>query len=366
MGPFLTLDKSAFQTFSTSEYYTISKYYHINNTPILIGEIIADLRKYPREKVSSLSKRLSVFSATNEMFDILLLQSLLGFDFVIDGRPVVTPTKITNNGVLIDRTEESSMFIRWQRGEFNDLELEYAKSYETYLSKINFEDLVSSFEKLIKKNEKIKNLDDVVKVTEIKLSSENQADQLEMLMWLVNSFIFNDDDKTKIINRWIDGNHKSIKVFSEYGFFILKALLLFFYSLLFRVIGTKTTNIIDLQYLFYLPFCYVFSSCDKDQIKLCKCLVSDYQIFVDTNELRSDINRISQWWKNLSELEKEKYSSDYGNYPPELDNSFTLKAWKRFLIPRQKGLGNRVSKMSKEEKDRTMDDILKKMKAFDT
>ncbi len=90
----------------------------------------------------------------------------------------------------------------------------------------------------------------------------------------------------------------------------------------------------------------------------------DYQMFVHGKELKKDLANIINWWDSLTEEEREEYSQDYGSYPPELKQSFTLEAWKKYCKPRQKGSGNRVAKMSKEEQEQIVNEINKKMEAF--
>ena len=45
MGPIIILDKSALQSLSYDEIYTLNRHYFLNITPVLIIEILADLKK---------------------------------------------------------------------------------------------------------------------------------------------------------------------------------------------------------------------------------------------------------------------------------------------------------------------------------
>lgn len=63
MGPITILDKSVLQSFSYDEIFTLNRHYYLNITPILIIEILADLKKNikkgtPQEKVKELASKL--------------------------------------------------------------------------------------------------------------------------------------------------------------------------------------------------------------------------------------------------------------------------------------------------------------------
>src|ERR1035437_939986 len=85
MGPTLLLDKSSLQSFSPEEIHFIFKYFFINIPPILVIEILADLKKPSSDSrtsvqvVSQLSKKLlNQDSGMNDDYDHMILSELLG------------------------------------------------------------------------------------------------------------------------------------------------------------------------------------------------------------------------------------------------------------------------------------------------
>jgi hypothetical protein len=62
--------------------------------------------------------------------------------------------------------------------------------------------------------------------------------------------------------RWERSPGKQIAAFAPYAAYCNRVLLLFHFALLGGLIGTKATNRIDLEYLYYLPFATAFASGD--------------------------------------------------------------------------------------------------------
>src|SRR6266567_8479914 len=53
----------------------------------------------------------------------------------------------------------------------------------------------------------------------------------------------------------------------------MRLALIFHFSLAFRLISTRSTNRLELEYLYYVPFCNVFSSGDALHQALVHCCV---------------------------------------------------------------------------------------------
>ena len=116
--------------------------------------------------------------------------------------------------------------------------------------------------------------------------------------------------------------------------------------------GKKSKAHLDMQYIYYLPFCNVFSSDDKDLIKLVEFFLRPDQEFVSKADLQKDLKRLAAYFADMSEEQKTAFYAEYNHYPPDLDGSFTAKMWKRFLRPRQKQEGKQ-SRPSPEKKQKS-------------
>lgn len=144
--------------------------------------------------------------------------------------------------------------------------------------------------------------------------------------------------------------------FASYAFYCLNVSLIFHFGLANDLITPKRTNPIDLEYLYYLPFCMVFVSGDKLQADLSKLLLTHEQDFIDREVLKSDLRWLKQEWEGLDKTEREKRFYDYGSYPPQYNSdSITYKLWKKHMKPWRPGSGN--LKLTEEQEKRVMEQI---------
>jgi len=131
-----------------------------------------------------------------------------------------------------------------------------------------------------------------------------------------------------IYNRWLEQKLKSFKEFAPYAYYCLKTNILFYCGLICNLITTRRTNRIDLEYLYYLPFCMVFSSGGKFHKDVSPLLLRDDQEFIDRDVLKNDLQWLSSEWSNLSKDERQKRFYDYDSYPPNNPESITYRLWK--------------------------------------
>jgi hypothetical protein len=141
MGPTLLLDKSVFHALKSSEMHKLTDYFQWNIVDILLEEIRCDLLKETktasfRNEASILADKYSAMDSMQNMNYIeLCLANLYGYEVVMDGRPIVAPTAINtfDEGqriALIDKTEFGKMIHRWQRGEFNKQDKDFANIWK--------------------------------------------------------------------------------------------------------------------------------------------------------------------------------------------------------------------------------------------
>ena len=89
-------------------------------------------------------------------------------------------------------------------------------------------------------------------------------------------------------------------------------------------------NIIDVSYLYYLPFCFVFVSGDKLHARLVPHLKRPDQEFVWAPELRSALQELNAYYRARG-IRFDDLAASYSLVPPpDLDNVVT-RLWDRFL-----------------------------------
>jgi hypothetical protein len=90
---------------------------------------------------------------------------------------------------------------------------------------------------------------------------------------------------------------------------------------------------IDLQYLYYLPFCQVFVSDDRVHKMLATGLMRRNQIFVLGRALKADIERIMGERDGLAQDDPRRQEYTYGGFPPQPEGSIVQLAWDRCMAP---------------------------------
>ncbi len=116
------------------------------------------------------------------------------------------------------------------------------------------------------------------------------------------------------------------------------------------------TNWVDLQYLYYLPFCMVFASEDRLHRLLAPLLIRANQDFVTGFELKADLRRIADEHDALDEGQRRRRAFALGSYPVPAENSVIHRLWRKHCVPWRPGAGNRAIRLSDEEATLAIDE----------
>lgn len=101
------------------------------------------------------------------------------------------------------------------------------------------------------------------------------------------------------------------------------------YKLVRKPLDAK--NSIDRQYLYYLPFCQVFSSNDVFHKTLAPFFLAEAQSFVSGEDLKRDLTKIENVWRAIPPDVKAKGSINYAAYPPRDPELLTHRLWDRHV-----------------------------------
>lgn len=366
MGPTIILDKSAIQALSQREIHFLVKHFFVVVTPLLIMEILADLKKgndegrLSKDEVIQLSKKLLPDdSRVNTNYNVLCYGSLRGQDIPMMGQAIVSggiPIKVPEGkeGVFFDESPEEKALRNWRNGIFSDAEEILAQEWREATGAVNLEFYKKRFKELFKNVLKIKDLKELSLLVERFILNPDTRIQFSCITGFMDELMLPQQDKDIICNRWLKRKIPLFRDFAPYAYFCFKINIIFYVGLALGLISTKPTNILDLGYLYYLPFCTVFCSGDKFHIDVCPILLRNDQDFIERNSLKDDLHWLSTEWDSLSEAEKEDRAYHYGSYPPVNNKSVTYQLWKKHMKPWKPGSGNMVVKMTKEEQDQVI------------
>lgn len=371
MGPRIILDKSALQALSQSEIGFLVKHYFIVVTPVLIMEILADLKKgtneikLSRNEVMQLSKKLLPGdSCINTHYKDLCVGSLLGHNIPMSGQARVsggisikTPDGKEQAGVFFKESAEEKALRNWREGSFSNTEEILAQRWRETTRDLDLEHFKRKFKAFTTVMPKIKDFEELRLYVEKFTSSPDPQIQFLGIDNIMDGIGILQQHKNVIYNRWIRQKYPLFRDFAPYSYFCFKVSLIFCFGLALDLISTKPTNWIDLEYLYYLPFCMVFCSGDKFHKDICPSLLRNDQEFVDRNKLKEDLHWLSAEWDSLNKAEKRDRAYNYGSYPPTNPKSVTYRLWQKYMKPWKPGSGNIVAKMTKEEQDRILREL---------
>lgn len=331
MGPTLLLDKSAFQALTSDEMHSITKYFQWNRVEILLYEIISNFLKETktaslRNQASILADKVSVIdSVQNVNYIHLCLSNLCGKSVLMDGRPIVAPTKIGTLddgqvGALIDDTPFCEMIYRWQRGEFNKQDEGLANLWKGIKDNSKADDCL----KFLQANRII--FPRCTSINELKIEINNLLRNPKVESVFLDMFLSYQavDPKTKgLIKNRLEQCPYSLQRIAPYAFYCLNVFTLFLGAYKFDLLlKKKTDDQIDLEYLFYLPFCHVFSSNDKFHITLAPPLMRKDQCFLLGEDLKKGIQEIESL-----PAHKETMNAKCVPIPPMPKESIIRNVW---------------------------------------
>lgn len=340
IAPTIILDKSSLQSFSHDELLMLNRYYVTNITPILCIEILSDLKKEYGENISAgdnvmlLAKKLKQFNSVHNVDYVrIITESLLGQRINMDGRPAVGGGKHVidkegRKGIIYEESNEEKAITRWCNGKFKEAELYLAEKWREVIKTIDLNHIEKIYAELTKRLALTKSLielqDDIDKYL------HEPSLQYIWLKLMLCEFSFDETMFQQIIKRWDTKKVTLLADFAPYAFFCFRVIALFYTGLIRNHIGKKSTNRIDLEYLFYLPFANVISSNDKFHVQISPCFLRRDQEFINGVDLKLDLRNIFNYWSQLSEKEKAEWKREHGNDPLHNSESITYRLWKQY------------------------------------
>lgn len=359
--PYLLLDKSAIEGFSIDEFKLLDRYYSHILTPILVRELSSHLAKKKKGKtLDDFKANLSRLSAKAGTGSVLLpnaykmaYNELLGAKIPMNGQIPMDKWKAARSkdgrkGIIIEEPVEKQILRNWEQGIYTDEDLELAKSIRTADEQV---DLVSIRSDIVKNTsiEKFDSLFHLVKwIDEFYLS---QTDPKKLFFDAIE-FILNPEHHREAISRWEQSGFPLLQVFAPYAFYYYRVNVIFLLSLRYGYLSASkdAKSQIDIEYIYYLPFCHIFSSKDDEQSDIAKLLLSSNQDFIHADKLKSDIRLIKNHFETFSKEQIDAFDLEYGNYPPEISDSFTTSIWKKHMSPRPPNAGSPISLSEEEER----------------
>lgn len=332
-------DKSFLQMLSPDEVLELSLYFKFVGTPLLIREIISDLKKKPTERslpeqvVSALaSKMWKAHGLQPANFRKLCIASLCCTFYVpMFGQVPVDPDTpnvfIVENGqgIIYDSTPEQEMWQRWEYGDFTTDDVQSATAWRAGVQSLNLHAVGKQWKEFAKDRfGAARNLPELIVLVNKMLDDFDENIQFKLLLMLM-AFL----DVPIPAARWATmlfnaGLMPRVKDLCPYAASVLRLYLTFIGGLGRGFIGPRPSHYVDLQYLFYAPFCMVFVSSDKFHREMWPATAGE-NTFIWGPDLKKELQQRIEMRSKMTEPEKQQQR--FPSFPKELPDSPIHRVW---------------------------------------
>lgn len=344
MGPILIFDKSFLESLSPDEAVWLDQFFLTNITPIFFVETLADLEKKarfgksPEDVVGSLAYKTPDLHSKVNLYHQTLLEGELFGRVKIDlkyGRPHIGGGRFVElggqTGAYFEASPEEEALIRWRDHKFIELERSYAKQWREALRNVSFEEMYSHHQAYFSGHPKPKTLQEVKVMVDKVIDNPDQEQVLRIgLAFIGITLKFQEE----IIALWRAEGSLPIRSFAPYFTHVLSVDLLFMLGIGNDLISRgRPSHKIDVAYLYYLPFCMVFTSNDKLHKALVPLFLRPNQSFISGDGFKTDLKLLDIYFDTFPPEIKARGVYSFASFPPH-DNSFlTTQLWDKHMAP---------------------------------
>ena len=309
-------------------------------TPLFFVETMAGLSKEPRRPqmpervVSQLAERTPVVhSYVNTYHRQLILDEMLGSAFAMDRRPVVPggiPVQAGDgtDGVVFQKSPEAQAFERWQRGRFSDVERITARLWRTQLASIDLHAIAKSYRDLMNKDALPRSHESAHALAREIVDAPGR--NYQALVIAHNQLELPTAVLPAVISSWRKSGSKPLRAYAPYASHCLEVDLYFAFAMSNGLISSeRPSNRVDMDYLYYLPFCNIFVSGDKLHRRSVPLFLGQDQLFVWAADLKADLARLLNHFDQLPAAEKARGLFSLVTQPPAGDEGVCATLWDR-------------------------------------
>jgi hypothetical protein len=344
IGPLLIFDKSFLEMLNPEEVSELSIHFKFVGTPTLIGEIIADLKLEPSKKrvpidvVRALSAKMQEAHGLQPAnFRKLAVANICAHEIRMAGQVPVDASapnvrvSADGKGVLYDSTPEQRLWARWASGTFDTDDVETATIWRNGIEQIDLPAVAMVWKEFASQHfGAARDQDELISGVDAMLRDPDPAAQRNVLGMTLDFVGAPQGVRRFAFALMAIREMRSVLEFAPYAASLIRLFLSFVCGLARGFIGPRPTNYIDLQYLFYAPFCMVFVSNDKFHRQMWPA-VSGVNTFLWGQDLKDDLRRRVEVRRGLTESEPRAVSGAERSSAAE--PSVISEAWRRYMRP---------------------------------
>jgi hypothetical protein len=361
MGPILIFDKSTLESLNIDEAVWLDVHYLANITPLFFVETLADLEKdvdggrTPEQVVGYLARKTPEEGQPNVHHANLCLHELLGGTVEMSRRIILAGGRFVESegrrGVVFEESPEMAALSRWTQGKFLEVERGFSRAWRKALSGLDLPAMYREGKEIIERYGRPRDLAEAKTLAEAlhaKPGSHGTRRALGKLPIPKEAYL-------EAVERWRAAGEPPIGQFAPYTAHVLTVDSFFTVALGADLISRdRPSNKVDIAYLYYLPFCMVFTSSDNLHARTAPLfLKEDEQVFIRGQDLKTDLARLDAHYSALPDEVKERGVLSFAHYPPVEGEFLTSKVWDKLMKPdwREDAKGPGITLSEKQEKE---------------
>lgn len=335
MGPIVLFDKSFLQSLSEDEALWFDHFFLANVCPIFYVETQADLVKEdskkftPEQLVEQIARKFPEISgAPNAYHPRIIATNLTGEPVPMLGQVILPSTTrgVVDGHVVIayPETPEGKAFLRWTQREFHEEEREVGRLWRSSSFGTDPAVVIDHLRKIgVYENPRCATLNHVLTEVNNVVGRLTPEQQLAIAIQLLG---IPEKPGREIIERFRTAGEPGLESFAGYAAFALKVEL--FYHIAVHKGRMSVKQRMDINYLFYLPFCSIFVSTDWVHAASAPLFLRDDQEFVSGPQLKAALKQLNETYSAMPDA-ANKSIVELAPQPPKDGNNLVTRLWDR-------------------------------------
>lgn len=341
-GVSLVFDKSTLESLNVNEAALLDHFYRCTITPLFYIECLADLEKTLRSKstpeqlVGSLALRTPEWNSAANVHHLNVLKGELSRTFDIKKvlcRPAVPAGELLQlgeqKGMIFRAAPEAEALSRWAQGDFLTVERQFAKRWRNDLNSVDFTAMVKQVMSAIGGHwRKPRSVEDAKQITDTIIDYMDPE-------WLIRfglDLLRVPEATEFVITDWLRRRRPPLRDYLPYFVFVLSINVFFCLVLPTQLLrDVKASHQIDLAYLYYLPFCAIFTSRDNFHVQIARLFLSPNQTFIHGDELKSDLKQLNDFYSSLPDDVQRTGLDGFARRPPDDTAFLATRMWDKYV-----------------------------------
>jgi hypothetical protein len=364
VGPITLFDKSFLQAISLDEAVWFDHLFMPVVCPVFYVETLGDLGKEASRLgaaenavVKDVAHKFPEMGGSPCASHVdIAIHDLLGLHVPMDGRIPRPGGRPVKSGTVYDPGPEELAFSRWQQGKFRNVERIAAATWRRALSELDLNKVASELRLVGVDGKSCNTLEQARLLADTVVSNVNHV---MSILSLAAAFLrIPQHLHSRIVEAWRREGRRSLKAFAPYAAHVVAVELFFQFGLAAHLIASnRPSNRTDIAYLFYLPFCTLFTSSDKLHRRTAPHFMRAGQEFVWGLDLKAGLKAVNAHFLLVPEEQREKGIMSFADVPP--DGNIVADLWGRHL---RKGI--RTERRETKSDPKGDAELIKKLKEF--